>query len=124
LREDDNIERIDDGLDIFGAERLSAEGEARIVEKSLFELFDKVDENIAASPFTRMDAAQKIDAWAAAAAAIGELDGVTLATFPSEVVEGDELCEGGVGSGSCGGEGGLNLNDIQVRHRGPFSFRA
>jgi len=123
LREDDNIERIDDGMDIFGAEGLSAEGEARIVEKSLFELFDKVDENIAASPFTRMDAAQKIDAWAPAAA-IGELDGVTLATFPSEVGEGDELCEGGVGSGSCGGEGGLDLNDIQIRHRGPFSFRA
>ena len=93
LRKHEDVECVDDSLNVGGGEGLASEGEAGAAEVGLLQLFDKVDENVGAAPLAGVNAAEEVDAGAARAAAVGDLDGVTLPAFPGQVRQGDELGE-------------------------------
>ena len=101
LRENVNILLVDDLLNLCRGKCDAAQSNAALRPKGLAKLFDRIDENIAAASFSRMDAAQEVDARTAALSAIRDLDGVALSSFPGFVGELNKLCEARVGTGGC-----------------------
>src|ERR1700694_169656 len=68
LRKDHDIQGIDNGPDLGGAKCLATECEGRVIQVSLLDPFDEIDEDVTATPFPSMDATQKINAGTVSAA--------------------------------------------------------
>src|SRR5258708_40295360 len=76
LRKDDDIQSVDNGLDFLSAKCLATECEGSAGYVSLLDSLDEIDEDIAATPRSRVDPAQKIHTGTASAAAIADSERV------------------------------------------------
>src|SRR5262249_40444500 len=100
LREDEDVERVHDRQDVGGREGPATEGQAGAALVGLFELFDKVDEDVGAAPFSRVHPAEKVDSRTGGTAAVADLNRVAGSTFPGGIRQCEELGESGERRGS------------------------
>src|SRR5260370_40855972 len=91
LRKDDDIQSVDNGLDFLSAKCLATECEGSAGYVSLLDSLDEIDEDIAATPLSRVDSAQKIHTGTASAAAIADSERVTLSAFPGWMGQSNKL---------------------------------
>ena len=90
MGKNENVEVIYDGLNFDSGKNLSAQRDARAIQISLLQLLNKVNEDIATAPFACVHSAEKVNSGAAGNAAVGDLDRVAIARFPSLVGQGNE----------------------------------
>ena len=114
LWEDVNVFLVDDFLDRSRCKLLDADGDAGVRPVSIGQLLDKVNQDIRAAPLARMHAAKKVNARAAMAAPLCDLDGMAFAVFPCLVWKVDEADKRVVGRSGCRCECGFYIGDTEI----------
>ena len=84
---------IDDLLNLDRREIHAAERDAALRSVRITKLLDKVNQDVRAAPFTRMNTAKKVDARTARNTALADLDRMAFPPFPGFIRQFDQTCK-------------------------------